>query len=199
VNRYFYAWVDADGKILGVQQTATPPEAMPPGWRQVPEGINSSTHYFVGEVLTAYTAEQLAALRAGPPATGFDWSVQDFAWIDVRTLEEVRQAKLREINTAFEDAAKALTAGYPEAERLTWGVQQMEALAWEADGSPTPYLDGLASARNIAPEEMRQRTLLKVRAFMAASQQLVGTRQRLEDEIAQADAAALYAISWPAL
>lgn len=197
MKRYFYAWVDADGKILGVQETATPPEAIPAGWRQVSEGVSSSTHYFAGEELRAYTSSQLAVLRAGPPSAGFEWSVQDFAWIDIRTLEEARQGKLREINAAFEKDANALTAGYPEAERLTWGVQQAEVLAWEANGSATPYLDGLAAARNIAPEEMRHRTLAKVRAFMAASQQLVGTRQRLEDAVADADTAALRGISWP--
>ena len=90
MKRYFYAWVRGDGRILGVQETATPPREMPRGWRQVAEGVSSSTHYFAGEELRAYTAAQLAVLRAGPPSAGFEWSVQDFAWVDTRSLEEAR-------------------------------------------------------------------------------------------------------------
>ncbi|WP_368648949.1 hypothetical protein ABRY95_12270 [Castellaniella ginsengisoli] len=115
------------------------------------------------------------------------------------TLEEAQAAQLVLINAGFEQAAKALTAGYPEAERLTWPIQQSEALAWAADNaSPTPYLDGLAVARGITPEDMRALTLAQVQAFQAASQQLVGTRQRLRDEInAAATVADVRAVVWP--
>lgn len=99
-----------------------------------------------------------------------------------------RDAKLAEINTAFTQAAAALTDGYPESERLTWPVQQQEALAWEADpDAPTPYLDGLAAARGITPEEMREKTLQQTQLFMLASQQLVGKRQRLRDLVYEAE------------
>lgn len=104
------------------------------------------------------------------------------------TLEDLRAAKINEINTAFTQAAAALTAGYPESERLTWPVQQQEALAWEADpDAPTPYLDGLAAARGITPEEMREKTLQQTQLFMSASQQLVGKRQRLRDLVYEAE------------
>lgn len=97
-------------------------------------------------------------------------------------FEQAREAKLSEINSAFNAAAAALTDGYPEAERTTWATQQKEALAWGADpAAPTPYLDGLAAARGILVEEMRQKTLDQTQLFMVASQQLVGTRQRLRD------------------
>src|SRR5690606_23111636 len=115
------------------------------------------------------------------------------------TLEELREHQVAQINAAFEQAAVALTSGYPEAERLTWPVQQAEALAWAADpAAPTPYLDGLAAARGITPAEMRTLTLAQVQAFQGASQQLVGTRQRLRDEInAAATVAAVRAVVWP--
>lgn len=115
------------------------------------------------------------------------------------TLEEAQAAQLAQINRDFEAAAQALTAGYPEAERLTWPVQQSEALAWAADpNAPTPYLDGLAAARGITPAEMRQLTLDQVNAFMMASQQLVGTRQRLRDEISTAETVEdVRAVVWP--
>lgn len=120
---------------------------------------------------------QEAAPEPSPPESQTDLSFAD------------KQAvKILEINTAFERAASALTAGYPEAERLTWPVQQAEALAWEADNNaPTPYLDGLAVARGISAEEMRSKTLAQTQLFMAASQQLVGKRQKLRDLVHEAE------------
>jgi hypothetical protein len=102
------------------------------------------------------------------------------------------------INAAFNAAAGALTAGYPEAERLTWPVQQSEALAWGADNSAsTPFLDGLAAARGIDVAEMRQKTLDQVNLFMQASQQLVGMRQKCMDQISAAtDGMQLDAVVW---
>lgn len=115
------------------------------------------------------------------------------------TLAEAQTAQMAQINREFEAAASALTAGYPEAERLTWPTQQSEALAWAADSTAaTPYLDGLAAARGITEAEMRTLTLAQVQAFQAASQQLVGTRQRLRDEIlAAATVADVRLIVWP--
>jgi len=113
-------------------------------------------------------------------------------------FERAREAKLSQINAAFNEAASALTAGYPEAERMTWATQQAEALAWEANSAePTPYLDGLAAAREIDPLEMRQKTLAQTQLFMAASQQLVGKRQRLRDLVYEAETPEdLEAIQW---
>lgn len=115
------------------------------------------------------------------------------------TLDDLKAAKFEIINTDFTHAAAALTAGYPPAERLTWPVQQQEAIAWAADSSaPTPYLDGLALARGIPPDEMRQKTVEQTQLFMQASQQLVGTRQRLRDLVYEATTPeALDSINWP--
>ncbi|MCH1994643.1 hypothetical protein L7Q78_17800 [Achromobacter xylosoxidans] len=100
------------------------------------------------------------------------------------SIEEARRRKHAEINDAFESAASALTEGYPETERLTWTVQLQEAIAWGADSLvATPYLDGLASERGISVGEMRTKTLEQVRQFLAASQVLVGKRQRLRDAV----------------
>lgn len=103
------------------------------------------------------------------------------------TLDDLKAAKLSDINTAFEQEAKALTAGYPESERLTWPVQQAEALAFIADVSaPTPYLDMLAASRGISPAEMRGRTIEQTQLFLWASAEMVGKRQRLRDEVYKA-------------
>jgi len=116
----------------------------------------------------------------------------------VGTLDELRERKVREIDAAFSLAAEALLQGYPQAERLTWPTQQSEALAWAVNNStPTPYLDAIAVARGITPEDMRTRTLEAVQTWMAASQLLVGRRQALRDaaQVAE-DEAALAAIAW---
>lgn len=115
------------------------------------------------------------------------------------TVEQAKARKHAEINAAFSDAATALTDGYPDAEKLTWPVQQQEALAWDADNnSPTPYLDSVASARGIDEVEMRQLTLAQVQAFRTASAGLVGTRQRLRDQIDAAESVeTVESIQWP--
>lgn len=118
--------------------------------------------------------------------------------INVTRLPALRAAKLQEINEGFEAACAALTEGYPGTEKLTWPTQHAEAIAWGADPTaPTPYLDGLAVARNIDPLDLREKTLYKVQLFLQASQFLVGTRQWLEDKINVASAAELEQIHWP--
>lgn len=147
--------------------------------------------YTLGEDVDGQTYDGLGPVPA--------WLHADEPPAPEPTLEEAQAAQLLVINASFETAAQALTAGYPEAERLTWPIQQSEALAWAADNAAaTPYLDGLAAARGITPEDMRALTLAQVQAFQAASQQLVGTRQRLRDEInAAATVAAVRAVVWP--
>ena len=128
----------------------------------------------------------------------FDYTLKH--WRDPRSLAQVKTAQTGIINTAFEAAAQALTAGYPPTERATWFMQQSEVLAWGADNTkPTPYLDGIAQARGIDPATMRQKTLDNVRLFMAASQFLIGTRQALRDQIAAAtNESEVASINWPA-
>lgn len=134
-----------------------------------------------------------------PPSIAhrYDWPTH--AWVDMATLDVVKSIRRATIDREFCERASHLTDGYPEPERLTWGIQQVEALAFKDDPqAPTPYLDGLAAARGIEPEDMRQRTLAAVEAFMQASQHLVGTRQGLQ---AQIDAATTHAevdaVAWP--
>ena len=134
-----------------------------------------------------------------PPSMLHRWDWPSHTWVDLGTLPVLKAAKRAEIDKTFCDRAAHLTAGYPEPERLTWPVQQAEALAIIANpAAPTPYLDGLAAARNITPEDMRARTVAVVQAFMQASQVLVGTRQRLQAQIEAAEsAAAVESVAWP--
>lgn len=113
-------------------------------------------------------------------------------------LDEAKAQKIAEIDSAFEKEAAGLIAGYPSSERLTWPVQQAEALAWKADqNTPTPYLDTLAEARGIEPADMRQRTLDQTEMFMSVSGPMLGKRQRLRDEVHEAKTMdEVNAISW---
>ncbi|MDM0086745.1 MULTISPECIES: hypothetical protein [unclassified Variovorax] len=127
----------------------------------------------------------------------FDWTAK--VWVD-RSLEQLRTAKLAEINRSFSTESAALIAGYPVEERQTWAAQEAEALAWAADHeTPTPYLDGIASARGIDPADMRARTFDAVKTFRTESQWLVGTRQALRDAIQNPDATReqIAAVAWP--
>lgn len=100
------------------------------------------------------------------------------------TLDEQKQRKLDSINAAFEVTAAALTAGYPAAETLTWPDQKTEVVAWLADNDAlTPYIDALATAREIDRLDYINKTLTKVSMFRAASAALVGKRQKLADQI----------------
>lgn len=156
--------------------------------------------------VSLYTREGLYTLGAEYDGQAYhglgplpDWLCTQAPAAPTPTLEELREYQVAQINAAFEQAAVALTSGYPEAERLTWPVQQAEALAWAADpAAPTPYLDGLAAARGITADDMRQKTLDQAQLFLQASQQLVGTRQRLRDQIYAAKTAkAVKAVVWP--
>ena len=135
--------------------------------------------------------------EAPSPACVFDWP--SHSWVDPRSLDDIRAEQLAVINAEARRQASALTAGYPDFERQTWPTQEREALAWQVNAStPTPYLDGIATARGIAPEDMRAKTLEAVLAFRGASQYLVGTRQALRDAIyAATTPAAVLAVVWP--
>lgn len=100
------------------------------------------------------------------------------------TLDELKAAKLKELNDYCQSLANSLTAGYPDFEKLTWEDQRRECKAWQADNtSPTPYIDTLAVQRGIDRVDYLNRTIAKVDAFTNAAQKLVGQRQRYEDQI----------------
>lgn len=103
------------------------------------------------------------------------------------TLGEQKMLRLANLNELASGLANSLTAGYPEFEKLTWEQQRIEVLAWQADpDAPTPFLDALAENREMERTEFLTRTLVKVQAFIAASQKLVGQRQKFEDRIMDA-------------
>lgn len=147
---------------------------------------------------TWWNGEAFVPIGQQPSITHrYDWPTH--TWVDQKTLDVAKTIQRAAVDREFCARAAHLTDGYPEPERLTWPVQQAEALAFKADPqAPTPYLDGLAAARGITPTEMRQRTVAVVDAFMQASQQIVGTRQALQTQIDVAQTIqAVEAVSWP--
>ena len=88
------------------------------------------------DVLTDYVSEHPETLRDIP--------------VHTPTLEEVKTAKLSEINAAADRAIATLTATYPDREISTFDKQESEARAYAADPTAsTPLLSALAQARGI--------------------------------------------------
>tara|TARA_B100000700_G_scaffold189815_1_gene209160 strand:- start:30342 stop:30887 length:546 start_codon:yes stop_codon:yes gene_type:complete len=114
---------------------------------------------------------------------------------DTRPLEEVKEAKLKEINEAYNEQMRPLIKSYPEIEREGWGEQKAEAQAYQAwvdadsagDPPATPTLDYILSGRNgddgtETLAELVGKVLANVATFQA-SQELTGKRHRLEKAI----------------
>ena len=102
----------------------------------------------------------------------------------VPTLEEVKAAKLSEINAAADRAIATLTATYPDRELATFDKQESEARAYAADATAsTPLLSALAQARGIELSELVQRVIAKADILAMASGSIIGQRQALEDRL----------------
>lgn len=102
----------------------------------------------------------------------------------VPTLEEVKAAKLSEINAAADRAIATLTATYPDRELATFDKQESEARAYAADPTAsTPLLSALAEARGISLPDLVERVLVKADAFIVASGSIIGQRQALKDRL----------------
>ena len=98
------------------------------------------------------------------------------------SLDELKDAKLSEINAAYDVATSALVATYPRTELLTFDKQEAEARAWDADNSvETPLVDMLAAGRQMDKAELVRRIIAKADTFALATGYLTGQRQRYED------------------
>ena len=103
---------------------------------------------------------------------------------ELLTLEELKAAKLAEINAACDAALAALTASYPSSELLTFDKQEAEARALiAAPDTSAPLLTALAVARGIGTTELALRVIAKADAFTAASGHIIGLRQKDEDRL----------------
>lgn len=147
--------------------------------KQVSVGIGTDTKFYESIGMTEMDVEQ-----------AFDgtWYVAGYA--PLPSLENLKSAKLAEINVAYDKVVSGVVATYPDMELLTFDKQEKEARQWKADSSAaTPFLDGLAKARGIDKDELVDRVIAKADAFQTAVATLTGLRQKYEDQLALAQTA----------
>lgn len=107
-----------------------------------------------------------------------------------KPFSQLKIEKLSEINALYQQAIATLTPTYPDDERLTFDKQEAEARAWLADNTaPTPFVDALATGRQMDKAELVNRIIAKADAFAFASGLLTGQRQRYEDLLDVAETA----------
>lgn len=99
-------------------------------------------------------------------------------------LPAARLAAKKRINDQSQALMSAVEDEYPSFERQTWAKQQSEIESWDIDKtSLTPTLDAIALARSMNRDVLLNKTLLKVNAYNHRALFLIGTRQKLEDDI----------------
>ena len=123
----------------------------------------------------------------------------DYSPDPAAALSKAKAAKLHEAATAaqgFIDRVAGLDT-VPPFERDSWATQALEAQAWAADhDAPTPILAGIARARGVPLDTLRERALAKSNAYSALTASVAGQRQALEDRIrAATDIDALNAVT----
>lgn len=119
------------------------------------------------------------------------------------TFDELKAAKLCEINMAAQSMVASVTTAYPPFEVLTWPSQTSEVIAWQEDSTaPTPTCDLICERRGLERTDFLNRTLAKVLQFREIASAVAGERQKLEDEVGalaedtEENRAALAAIAW---
>ena len=134
------------------------------------------------------------------PAEG--WQVVAKAGYNPDPAAALAKAKAAKLHEAAEAAQRFIDAvagldGVPQFERGSWASQGQEAQAWAADhNAPTPILAGIAKARGVPLDVLRERALAKSNAYTALTASVAGQRQAIEDRVhAVADMTALDAIT----
>lgn len=106
------------------------------------------------------------------------------------TLEDVKAAKLGEINKACDRILNDAAADYPTSEIQTFSQQTSEAQSYTLDkNASVPLLSALAQARGIELNELVQRVLAKHEAFSVLSGVVIGQRQAFEDRLSVCETA----------
>lgn len=106
------------------------------------------------------------------------------------TLEEVKAAKLAEINGACDGILNDAASDYPTSEIQTFSQQTAEAQAYTLDKNAlVPLLSALAQSRGIELDELVQRVLAKHEAFSVLSGVVIGQRQAFEDRLSVCETA----------
>lgn len=97
-------------------------------------------------------------------------------------LARAKADALQLCNTQCNEAIGQLVADYPEREVQSWPQQVSEATALQSNpDAQATLLDMIAAQRGAPRQELAARVLQKATLFAAASGQLIGMRQRIED------------------
>lgn len=143
-------------------------------------------------------------LRDGQPfAEGIDLQlVAEIAGEDVSRYgfhpDDYRAYRRSQFNARAEQELAALRSQYPESEILSWDKQEREARAMLADPNyQSTLLGGIAQARGIAVEDLRDRVIAKADAYAVQVATVLGRRQALEDQLASMeDWQQMAALTW---
>ena len=110
-----------------------------------------------------------------------------------------KAAKLHEASAAAQEFINRVAGldTVPPFERDSWASQALEAQAWATDHeAATPILAGIAQARGVPLDALRERALAKSNTYTALTASVAGQRQAIEDRIrAATDLDALSAIT----
>ena len=100
------------------------------------------------------------------------------------TREYLELAYLNKINNECDATLQQMKQSYPDSEVRTWDRQESEARAFIADSnSTTPLIDNLSASREIDKTELATRIIAKADIWSAVVGQIIGARQKLEDNI----------------
>lgn len=106
----------------------------------------------------------------------------DNAWGYTRGFLEL--AYLNKINNECDATLNQMKQSYPDSEVRTWDRQEAEARAFIADSnSTTPLIDNLSTSREIDKTELANRIVAKANMWATVAGQIIGARQKLEDNI----------------
>ena len=101
-------------------------------------------------------------------------------------LSAAKKQKLKDLNNsaqAFIDTNSGANL-VPDFEFASWSIQASEAKAWQLDkNAPTPVLDGIATARGIDADKLKEAALRKTLAYEKLTAHVAGQRQALQSKI----------------
>lgn len=122
------------------------------------------------------------------------------AEVDAWTMSRTKDAKRAEIETAYA-AAVSFLDNYPASERLSWGDQEAEALAFVANNAvPTPTLSAIAARTGETIVILAGKVIANADAFKAAGGDAIGRRRArmkaIDAAVAANDMTALQAVVW---
>lgn len=118
---------------------------------------------------------------------------------DGASIEDLKAAKLGEINAECDRRIAAIRLAYPETEVLSWHRQEREARSLKADPSAlTPLIDGIAAQRGQTRGQLADLVIAKADRFASLTAPIIGTRHMLVKQIEAATAPEQVGeIAWP--